>query len=226
MKLEKLDLLHPRDLIPLLGSPDEKLAAQACIELRQRRRKSDMPALLAVLEGDRASLWKPAGRSISMLESKRAVRPLIRLMLDIERPSPQRQAAAYALAFTWSAFGDARLGPLAGEAFLTVLKNRSEESGLRGQAAEGLAYRYGPCAGSKQDRRRSEFRQAGEILMDMLGDPSAEVRFWCVFALGSMRYRPALPLLRKLARRDKESFGNWWSVGEEARDAVERISQR
>jgi hypothetical protein len=49
------------------------------------------------------------------------------------------------------------------------------------------------------------------------------VRFWSAFALGSMRYHAALPVLRKLAAGDTASFGNWWTVGEEASDAVDWI---
>ena len=115
---------------------------------------------------------------------------------------------------------------LIGDAFVEVLQNQEETAGLRGQAAEGLAYLFGPCAGARHDRRQRVYRVAGQKLVVTLSDPSAEVRFWSAFALGSMRYRAALPALQKLARTDKEMFSNWWTVGEEAADAVDSIKGR
>ena len=154
------------------------------------------------------------------------IRPLTSLMLDSSRSARQRQAAAYALSFTWSGLADERYMPAVGEALVMVLQNPDETPGLRGQAAEGLAYLFGPCAGARHDRRQRGYRDAGQVLVNVLTDPSAEVRFWSAFALGSMRYRAALPALQKLARTDKEMFSNWWTVGEEAADAVDTIQRR
>ena len=222
--LERLGVSDPDELIPLLQSSNRRLAATACSALGSTGKKAFSTVLLAVLKGKRPSLWMPAAVAISQLESKRTVRPLIQLMLDSSSSAPQRQAAAYALAFTWTALSDARYMTLIGEAFVRILQNQHESNGLRGQVAEGLAYLHGPCAGVARDRRRRAYRVAGQILITALADPAAELRFWSAFALGSMRYRAALPILRKLARRDKGRFGNWWTVGEEAADAVERIS--
>jgi HEAT repeat protein len=224
--LERLGLSHPDELLPLLQSSSRKRAADACQALGLTRKKAYSGALLALVKGKRRSLWMVAAASLSMLESKRVIQPLIQLLLDSARPAKQREAAAYALAFTWSGLADARYGPPAGDAFVAVLRNSQETPGLRGQVAEGLAYLYGPCAGAARDRRGRAYRQAGESLTAALGDPAAEVRFWCVFALGSMRYRPALSVLQGLAQTDEGRFGNWWTVREEAADAIERISGR
>jgi HEAT repeat protein len=222
--VEQLGASDPDELIPLLQSSNSRLAARACSALGSTGKKAFSTVLLTVLQGRRPSLWMPAAAAISQLESRRTVRPLIQLMLDPSRSARQRQAAAYALSFTWTALADARYTTSIGEAFVTVLQNQHEPTGLRGQAAEGLAYLHGPCAGAARDRRRRAYRVAGQILITALDDPAPEVRFWSAFALGSMRYRAALPILRKLARRDKERFGNWWTVGEEAGDAVGLIN--
>jgi len=222
--LERLGVSDPNDLIPLLQSSNRRLAATACSALGYTRKKAYSTVLLTVLKGKRLSLWMPAAVAISQLESKRTIRSLIQLMLDPSRSARQRQAAAYALSFTWSALADARYMSSIGEAFVTILQNGHESPGLRGQVAEGLAYLHGPCAGAPRDRRRRAYREAGQLLITALGDPAAEVRFWAAFALGSMHYRAALPVLRKLARTDKERFGNWWTVGEEAADAVDHIN--
>lgn len=222
--LERLGVSDPNDVIPLLQSSNRRLAAAACSALGYTRKKAYSTVLLAVLKGKRSSLWMSAAVAISQLESKRTIRPLIQLMLDPSRSARQRQAAAYALSFTWSGLADVRYMTSIGEAFVTILQNQHESPGLRGQVAEGLAYLHGPCAGAARDRRRRAYREAGQILITALGDPAAEVRFWSAFALGSMRYRAALPVLRKLARRDKGRFGNWWTVGEEAADAADHIN--
>ncbi len=222
--LERLGVSDPDELIPLLRSSNKRLAATACSALGYTRKKAFSPVLLAVLKEKRTSLWMSAAVAISQLESKRTIRPLIQLMLDPSRSARQRQAAAYALSFTWSGLADARYMTSIGEAFVTILQNQHESPGLRGQVAEGLAYLHGPCAAAPRDRRRRAYREAGQNLITALGDPAAEVRFWSAFALGSMRYRAALPILRKLARTDKGRFGNWWTVGDEAADAVDRIN--
>lgn len=221
--LKRLGVSAPQEVIPLLQSPNRRRAATACWVLGQTSKKRFATVLLPILKGKRPSLWMPAAVAISQLETKRVVRPLIQLMLDPSRPARQRQAAAYALSFTWSTLAHARYLTSTGEAFIRILQNQNEAPGLRGQVAEGLAYFYGACAGAPRDRRRRAYREAGEILITALGDPAAEVRFWSAFALGSMGYRAALPVLRKLARTDHERFGNWWTVGEEAADAVDRI---
>jgi HEAT repeat protein len=222
--LERLGVSDPKEVIPLLQSSNRRLAATACFALGSTGKKAYSTVLLAVLKGKRPSLWMSAAVAISQLESKRTIRSLIQLMLDPSRSARQRQAAAYALSFTWSGLADVRYMTSIGKAFVTILQNQHESPGLRGQVAEGLAYLHGPCAGAARDRRRRAYWEAGQILITALGDPAAEVRFWSAFALGSIRYRAALPVLRKLARRDKGRFGNWWTVGEEAADAADHIN--
>ncbi len=218
----QLGVTQPDELLPLLQSADEDTARRACSALWLTGQKRYAPALLRVLRGERQALWQDAANGLHMLDSVRMIRPLIRIMLDTSRLTAQREAAAYALAFSWSALGDSRCAASISDAFLTVFCNRDEPASLRGQVAEGFAYMHGPCVGMR-DRRRRTYRQAGQSLLAALSDPAPEVRFWSAFALGSIYYRPALPALRRLAGNDQGRFDRWWTVGEEASDAVDRM---
>jgi HEAT repeat protein len=90
-----------------------------------------------------------------------------------------------------------------------VVGNPEEHPGVRGQAAESLAY--------SRDKRACKF------LISALSDPSAEVRFWAAFALGQIRCHAALRHLRRLAHSDKRRLRGWWGVGKEAADAINEI---
>ena len=95
---------------------------------------------------------------------------------------------------------------------LRVLLDKSESPQVRAQAAENL----------KEARKR----RAMKALVECSADESPEVRFWCVFALGSSvrrRRRRITPriVIQALEMRlgDTEcpdDRGNWWPVGLEA----------
>jgi hypothetical protein len=84
---------------------------------------------------------------------------------------------------------------------------------------------FGGCFGGPGDQE-SRHEETGQVLIGLLHDPAPEVHFWAAFAAGSLRYRPALPTLEQLARTDTAWFGGWWTVGEEASDAMDRIEGR
>lgn len=115
----------------------------------------------------------------------------------------RRYAAAYALGFSRS---DKRaVSPL-----IRVLENQQETPRVRAQAAE--------CLGMLGKRK------AMGALIQCSADESAEVRFWCVFAMGQnwrRRGKRPLAVIRALEARisDAESpddRGNYWAVGLEA----------
>ena len=90
-----------------------------------------------------------------------------------------------------------------------TVSNKSESKIVRGFAAEALVHGHRKLTHS--------------VLLRNLQDPSKEIRFWCAFALGEMRDRTALPILRTLAETDHRVVKGWWSVSKEARDAIEII---
>jgi len=101
---------------------------------------------------------------------------------------------------------------------LLALKDRSEVVTVRAQAAESLGNLLG--CGHPRTRR---YRKAERWLIYALCDPAPEIRFWSAFALGTMRSYRALPRLEVLAAVDTAVCPGWWTVQDEATDAIECI---
>ena len=80
---------------------------------------------------------------------------------------------------------------------------------LRSHAAEALAY-----LGT---------RRAVPALIAALDDPSPAVRLWSAFALGELSDRRAVSPLERLAATDVSPVPGWWTVSEEAREALKRL---
>lgn len=127
-------------------------------------------------------------------------RPLIQALKNGRSPF-NRAAAAFALQMVTS--------PRTIKALERVVRNKSESSLVRGEAAEALAHCH---------RKRSH-----EVLLAALEDSSKEVRFWCAFSLGEMAEKRALLPLRRLAESDKRTVKGFHSVAKEAADAIENI---
>ena len=111
-----------------------------------------------------------------------------------------RDAAAYTL-------GNLK-GKRAGSALRRVLANHDEAGVIRGTAAEHLAW-FNPAPRAQ--------------LIAGLRDETADVRFWCAYAMAIMRVKSSLPTLRRLAARDRARVRGWWSVAREARWAIKCI---
>lgn len=219
--LEQLGTTQPNAVVELVQAPEDEVAQKACWLLGQFGNKRYSQALLDALSSNRSTLWMPSAVALSLLDSKQPTRRLIALLLDPRRASEQRYAAGYALAFTNCALHDPRVT----DAFLTGVQDPHVPSNVRGVIAEGLGNMFGGCFGGPGDQE-SRYDETGQVLINQLHDPAPEVRFWAAFAVGSLRYRPALPALEQLARTDTAYFGGWWTVGEEASDAMDRIEGR
>lgn len=100
------------------------------------------------------------------------------------------------------------------EVLTTVLERCDLPDRLRGDAADVVALH------APKDRRTIAFRRAVSVAMKCLGDPSAEVRFWSIFALWSLEAKVAIPKLRRMAKYDKAMCPWMWPVNEEAKDAL------
>jgi HEAT repeat protein len=169
----------------------------ACWVLGQLRDKRDVNVLLSAFNDQDSRLSWEAAKSLAIVRSKRALRPLIITLVEAE-DSNKRQAAAYALGWLC----DKR----AVEPLLKTLTQRSEDERVRSQAAESLGF-------------LKDKRAAGPLIV-ALKDPSTEVRFWSAFALGQLGDRRALPQLKRLATTDKTILDGWWEVSKEASDAI------
>ncbi|WP_248360211.1 HEAT repeat domain-containing protein [Anaeromyxobacter oryzae] len=185
------------------------LAGWTAIRLLERRGRRIASALVPILTLADNPIAAEASKVLANIGGARARRGCIRL-LESDAPKSARYAATHALAFMRD--------DEAARTVVALVVDQHEDPEIRGQAAEGLDY-FGREGGP---HRRLAIRTA----LRGLGDPSPVVRFWCAFALGAMRHKPAIPTLRKLARRDKAVCPGWWRVCDEAADAIAVIEGR
>ncbi len=152
-------------------------------------------------EEDSTELWNIA-LVIEALDDVRAVGPLIQALED---GNPHRRGAT---ARSLGLINDPHARAVPG--LMRVLTDSSQPVNVRTEAAESRAY-------------LSSFK-AIPALIAMLSDSNAEVRFWCVFAIGKIKdrrtchntNRTVIPALEAMLTDDAVPPGNWWSVGREA----------
>ena len=99
---------------------------------------------------------------------------------------------------------------------LDVLEDTTVAGSVRGSAAEAL----GQLLPRKQRALR---RVVVARLIPRLRDDAPEVRFWTAFVLGTLRAKAARSELRRLVL-DRTLVPGWWSVGDEAVDALSAMS--
>jgi HEAT repeat protein len=194
-------------LVRLVSNPETSLETRetACWFLGRLDDRRALPAFLSALRANDASLRGHAARELGFLGVRRAVKPLVDLLLT-DRDDEVRKAAAVALG---SIHAQRAMEPM-----LRVLTHTTTASpGLRGMVAEQLA-RFNSSRSSSRSVR---------ILIDVLEDPSPEVRFWAAYALGALSAREAIPALERLAATDDATLPGWWSVKKEAADAIATI---
>ena len=138
------------------------------------------------------------------------------LELVREGTGGREQMAAWALAYGVPA----RLIPDTVQSLLDVLADGERPAELRGQVAETVADQLEFSENTDPLRHRAE-----ATLLQLLDDASPIVRFWAAFGLGKLRTRAALPALQALTG-DETPVPRWWTVGEEAADAIEWIEGR
>lgn len=225
-RMQALGVSKVDDLVPMLLDDNEKTwkALNILVTQAQLRHAPDLIAFLYRTED--ITQIHDAGEAIIKLQQRQVnlLQPLIDYMLNFNFGSQQRETVAHSLTHEYPKLPRTWHERLS-RAFCTVLVDMTEVPNLRGQAAEGLAELY-DCYFVGQYGRTRQYRRAGGLLIRMLCDPTPEVRFWSCFALGMMCYRPALPALNALANKDLANHSNWWSVGEEASDAIDWIKGR
>jgi HEAT repeat protein len=102
---------------------------------------------------------------------------------------------------------------------IDLLDSSINHESVRGRAAEGIA-------NIQFSRKKNIKKKAEDILIKCLQDPSPTVRFWSCFAVGVLRFKKALPILKEIKSNDHEICPGWWYVSEEAEDAIESINGR
>jgi HEAT repeat protein len=146
-------------------------------------------------------LWETA-LSLERLGDVRSVRPLIGALNDLNHH--RRHAAARALGWI------PRSGSRAASGLIKALTDVSQPLAVRAEAAESLANLYSS--------------RAIPPLISVLTDSDVRIRFWAVFALGSIRNRrtfrhtdrSVIPALEAMLSDHAVPPGNWWSVAREA----------
>jgi HEAT repeat protein len=161
---------------------------------------------------DKIELWKTALR-IERCGDRGVVRRLI-AALDDENPY-RRHAAARALGWIDNA------GPSAAKALIAALLDPSQPQPVREEAAESLAY--------------SRYKEAIPPLISVLAEPDVRMRFWAVFAIGSIAYsrakrggdrRVVVEALELMLSDEEMPPGNWWPVGREALAMLGKLDPR
>jgi hypothetical protein len=123
-----------------------------------------------------------------------------------------KEAATYAI--SWAENGSSALAIL-----IDILGTVQNHERIRGQAAEGI--------GLINPSRKFKLRMAIEdILIRSLKDSSPIVRFWSCYAVGRMKIKKVVPMLKELQANDHVICPGWWYISEEAEDAIEWINNR
>jgi HEAT repeat protein len=163
-------------------------------------------ALKALLGTDRGAMVEAS----KLLSSDPSTTSTLVGLLEQETRVETRHAILYAL--TWH--GDLGLW----DRMVGILSDRHEAPLVRGQAAEYLAY------GFAKTRTDSEtFKVAVAALLEALTDPSSEVRYCAIHALGNTGHPPLIPALEGMLQ-DKTPVPGWvGTVAEKATDALEWI---
>ena len=213
-------------LMPILLSNDAVSVRQALRILGTQAQPHHAPALVAFIQRtEDATQLHDAAAALLMLQKRQVnlLQPLIDYMLSHAIDSEKREWVAYSLTHEYPTLPGTWHERLS-RAFCIVLSDVNESPSLRAQAAEGLAEIYEMYV--REHGRTRQYRRTGELLIQILRDPAPEVRFWTCFALGKMHYRQALRALNTLANIDLATHGPWWSIGEEAADAIDWIKGR
>ncbi|WP_257452775.1 HEAT repeat domain-containing protein [Archangium lipolyticum] len=160
-------------------------------------------ALDALSGGDQRAIVDAA----RLLSSGRGMAvPLLR-KLKTEPRAVNRQAILYAI--SWQ--DDIRAWwPL-----LKVLADVDEAPAVRGQAAEGIGYLFW-----RKSRSKRGYLIAKDVLLWALNDPSPEVRYYAIFALGASRDHSVIAALQGMTKDSGRSNAIVGTVGEEARRAI------
>jgi HEAT repeat protein len=167
--------------------------------------RNDVPKLLKIRQTQPALVHEVL-EALSNLGGKRSFNELVRSLQNRALSLEVRVEACHGLGHRWS-------GNVPASIFYPIVSSPDEDPNLRGHAAEAIGIRV-------PRRSKSEMRKAVTVLLPCLGDHSAEVRFWAVFALAGLDARVALPKLRRLVRQDHENGPLGWTVSEEAKDAI------
>lgn len=195
-------------IIEVSHCDDAQMRMFACWILGQLQEKRAASPLLSVFRDKNLDVAtrSQAAVSLSMLGSKRPVKPLISAIQRDEEDFV-KEYAVYVLGLLND---DRAVQPL-----IEILKNKDMSTKLRAQAAESLGH-LGLFRAST----------ATPMLVVALQDAAPEVRYWVAFALGELGDQDALHVLEHHAKNDTVAIPEWGPIAEEAQEAIELIKAR
>ncbi len=216
-------------------------AQTACWLIGKIGTDRDAHTLITLLSSQRSELWMQAATSLSPIATSQHLPPLISILATSTHPA-QRNSIVYALSFLSNLEGNEPGNEQIVRTLIQIATNPLEPAFVSAQALEGLGNQL-----SKKSPK-DLFRQAVSAIIQSLDHSEAEIRFWACFAVGAIARQPsretaqqiaqqtaqqtartitlkqALPKLQSLAQNDRTIVPGWWSVGEEAEDAIARIN--
>lgn len=180
-----------------------EISVKICWLMIDLPRKTTIPVMKKILNNDfNISVKIAACEVLGFFRSKSSVPIFIKIASD-EQNLEMRRIAIYHLG---RILDKRAIDPL------TLLLGKPEEDiDILIETLETLAY--------------LNARNATPIILNFLKHPLAKVRFWAVFALSHLGDLDVLPYLEKLLN-DSEEVEGWWSVSQEARNAITYILTR
>ncbi|NJL55186.1 HEAT repeat domain-containing protein [bacterium] len=172
-----------------------------CWALGKLAKKRAVYALLATFSESEPDLYWESAKSLGLLGSTRAVKPLIHILQD-DLDANKRAASAYALGL----IADKR----STEALLRVVSNPTETPQVRGHAVEALA-------------NMEPNNKIIDTLIECVKDSHEEVQRWSVFALGQLGDMRAIPVLEELVSTSVTPRQGIEDIVKEVKDAIAAI---
>jgi HEAT repeat protein len=199
------DISSPNALLDMVKNTqlDRDIRVTLCWLLGNLKVKGAKPVLIALLDDIDDTVQHQAVIALGQLRSKHAIRPLLSLVAT-STDVITRKLAVYAL----GEIGNGRVLDF----LLSILTNPNENPEVRGQIAEAIGV---------LDAEKASL----PVLLNLLNDDSAEVRFWAIYALGELGDNDVIPSLEALVN-DSSMVENWWTVGQEASETIQHIKMR
>lgn len=196
-----------------INTLDLDKAMTACWLLGKIGDDQDADALADVLAGQRSELWVQAAASLSSIMTQRHLGPLLSI-LETSFDPVQRESVVYALSFQ----SDSEITPQVIRVLTDVATHQGEAPSVRAQALEGLGNQL-------SQELPNLYQEAVNAILTALDDSEAVIRFWACFAAGCLKSKEALSKLQFLAQNDKTFVEGWWTVSQEAEDAIALINR-
>ncbi|MDG2615975.1 hypothetical protein P7L53_06920 [Thermoleptolyngbya sichuanensis XZ-Cy5] len=203
-----------------INTLDLDKAMTACWLLGKIGDDQDADAIADVLAGQRSELWVQAAASLSSIMTQRHLGPLLSILETSFDPA-QRESVVYALSFQ----SDSKITPQVIRVLTDVATHRGEAPSVRAQALEGLGNQLSQELLTLHQELLTLYQEAVNAILTALDDSEAVIRFWACFAAGCLKSKEALSKLQFLAQNDKTFVDGWWTVSQEAEDAIALINR-